>query len=1169
VWFGEVDIPIELVKAAQSGELVLFVGAGASIAPPASLPGFAGLVSEIVDRTRTVVQEQDATQFDRILGRVEDTGVDVHRLVAQAVDRTGSAPNQLHRSIINVARSHPSVRIVTTNYDHHLTTAAADAGLTLEIYRAPAVPTGDDFEGVVHLHGALNQDPRHLIVTDRDFGRAYLRDAWAARFAERMFARFTVAFIGYSHGDVVLSYLARSLTRAGTRFIFTSEPDKPEWRTLGITPVPYPTQGRDHSALHDSLDRWATTASMGLLDHRRRITSLVQEGPPQIPEDISYLEECLSHPQRTRFFTHAASEPEWLTWVAERPQYGWLFDQRSETVEDPEITSTLTTWVVNSFVLNESHTAAALALLMDRPWTDRTRTLITSSLVGCEDIETWHAPWVHQILQRTPATYDSETLDLLLTHHSWPHHLPLAIAVLEHQLRPVLTTQPSFDDRVSYEVRLAGSEDWLTKAWTTLFKPALGEHALELLDLVIGQLRALYRVHRTIHDPASTWDPYSFDRSAIEEGDDTYRQSTDVLIDAARDCLEHLLRTAAPAVAGRLEEWLDAKEAVLRRLALHGLRLSDDLASADRLRRVADRRRLYDFDAQHETYALLAQDIPHADAELTATLLQVVRAGPTQDFEDERTTAYARYNLLVWLAQHAPDSAAIVAELHAEQQANPDFSPRERPDLSSHMTGGLVEDAEPFTAEELHQRFAAGPAQTLDAIRSYRHEGRELRLTGPTWTGAFRAVRAWVQRYPDDGISATQHLLDNDTDLRIMIINGWGLSTLSQDQIGRIVAIIGSWDLEQIRWPAARMLTQTGTHDGGTHWHTYPAARTLAATLWTDQPVEGGLRPGGDDISTEALNHPAGSLAEFWTKATSYDWQEAGDDWAGIPGELRAQLNRIVDARTRSGLLGRVILAPWLRFYHGADAEWAITQLFRHFDWDTNPDEAAHLWKSFLAWGHFDDRLLGAGLLTAYLDTCTHEDALSRRGRSRLAGHFAAIAVLSAADIDNWLTDFIATASDQLREDWASRVAKLLRELTPEQAAQQWEHWIRAYWTDRVASLPRPLTATEASQTTRWVIGLPRHRPEAVDLACRTDASLSDGRLLHDIHEADLTDDPSTWVRLLTHCAHNTEPAPLVIHHYLQKIIATLRAAEPGLDLTALIEEALRLGVDQPDVQEQ
>jgi len=64
------------------------------------------------------------------------------------------------------------------------------------VYEPPALPVGDDFLGVVHLHGSLTQEPRRLVVTDINFSRANLREAWAARFLERMFASFTVLFVG-------------------------------------------------------------------------------------------------------------------------------------------------------------------------------------------------------------------------------------------------------------------------------------------------------------------------------------------------------------------------------------------------------------------------------------------------------------------------------------------------------------------------------------------------------------------------------------------------------------------------------------------------------------------------------------------------------------------------------------------------------------------------------------------------------------------------------------------------------------------------------------------------------------------------------------------------------------------------------------------------------------
>ncbi|HEY8753216.1 MAG TPA: hypothetical protein VIM40_06180 [Arthrobacter sp.] len=51
MWFGEVDVPRELVDAGRSGELVLFVGAGASIDAPSSLPSFDRLTKDIAARS--------------------------------------------------------------------------------------------------------------------------------------------------------------------------------------------------------------------------------------------------------------------------------------------------------------------------------------------------------------------------------------------------------------------------------------------------------------------------------------------------------------------------------------------------------------------------------------------------------------------------------------------------------------------------------------------------------------------------------------------------------------------------------------------------------------------------------------------------------------------------------------------------------------------------------------------------------------------------------------------------------------------------------------------------------------------------------------------------------------------------------------------------------------
>src|SRR5688500_15248727 len=60
---------------------------------------------------------------------------------------------------------------------------------------------------ITYLHGAVQRPSSRLVLTDRDFGQAYLADGWATRFLMEMFREFTVLFVGYSHQDLVMCYL--------------------------------------------------------------------------------------------------------------------------------------------------------------------------------------------------------------------------------------------------------------------------------------------------------------------------------------------------------------------------------------------------------------------------------------------------------------------------------------------------------------------------------------------------------------------------------------------------------------------------------------------------------------------------------------------------------------------------------------------------------------------------------------------------------------------------------------------------------------------------------------------------------------------------------------------------------------------------------------------------
>ena len=74
--------------------------------------------------------------------------------------------------------------------------------------QAPRSPrqAGFEFNGVIHLHGRLADadlgiEATDLVLTSADFGDAYLRSGWAARFLFDLCRCRTIVLVGYTAND--------------------------------------------------------------------------------------------------------------------------------------------------------------------------------------------------------------------------------------------------------------------------------------------------------------------------------------------------------------------------------------------------------------------------------------------------------------------------------------------------------------------------------------------------------------------------------------------------------------------------------------------------------------------------------------------------------------------------------------------------------------------------------------------------------------------------------------------------------------------------------------------------------------------------------------------------------------------------------------------------------
>jgi hypothetical protein len=902
---------------------------------------------------------------------------------------------------------------------------------------------------------------------------------------------------------------------------------------------------------------------MGQSAHRARVADLLSAEPPLVPEEISYLETTLSSPLRVRYFTERALGPSWFRWASSQPAFKQLLDRDSPPSETSRI---LIAWVAERYILDEENSGIALRAFREHGWSnDAWQTIAHRLFAFKEPFPEWLGPWLLLTLQNSRSRRNGY-FDMMLAHTDWTESFGLALLLLEDRTRPFVTSTFDFGteaDTPRFEVDLCGDEHWLTEAWSAVFLPVLGKHLAQLIALIDEQLDRVISTGRVLQ-PNSKLDSASFSRSAIESHEqDKHRDAVDVLIDGARDCIEIAL-AEQPHLADRyLETWQESSGAIFHRLALHGWRIRTDRSASEKLSWLLEREWLWDLSLQHEVFLLLRDALPTATDEDVRWLVEAAEAGPPTE-GDAEVSPYRSFNLLAWLARCAPDLPLVAAAFDASQASHPEYDPRSHPDLNRYVSSGLVENALPFTTDELHALVEGDPTVAVARLLEFRED--DFSLTGPTWNGALALVQACVAEHPADGLVLAAALDPDDVDTRLSIIRGWDRAALDDALADRALAVIESWEVAAVRNAACQLLSSGGNLEHPTAWHRRPPARSLAIRLWPTESV-GGQLSGDSDLLMRAINHPAGNLAQFWTKVVQAEWSDNQDSWAGLPSAYSAQLEVLLSAADDNGTMAQAILASQLHFYFSADPEWCLSHLLPLFDWATYAESASASWQGFLTWGRPHDGLLRAGLLDHYLGAVSHSGELPSDMQRQLAAHLASIAMYSSIEPDFWLTRFVISAPEVMRISWARQIASVLADLEPSESALQWTRWVKAYWSSRTRSAPRPLNQGEASAMARWVLGLPTARSEAVGLVLSSPANLDnrDG-LLFRLQSQDLTPEAETWTRLLTHLLANTSSPTVDAVHYLKQIVQKLRAGTPEPDLSLLIEEAMRLGcADAPD----
>lgn len=343
-------------------------GAGVSI--PAGLPDFFKLTTEVARRlgvqsnsqpgrlieaerrNRRVGESAASVSFDRIFTLlVRAFGVGQVEAEVIAILSSARRPRlDYHRALLDLARGPDGrQRLITTNFDRLFQKAQP----RLCSYVSPHFPDlsrRDGFDGVVHLHGMLpaatdgrSSEPRGLVLSSGDFGRAYLADAWATRFICDLLDRHIVVLLGYSADDPPVRYLLEGLNlsgRIGERRLYAFAAGEAavvesEWRERGVTAISYDSADH-HRHLWETIDRWAERARDPAA-WRSRAVSLARTPPEQLkPFERGQIVALCSSSEGALAFASATPSPpaEWLCVFDAVCRY-WKPQRRASFSETP------------------------------------------------------------------------------------------------------------------------------------------------------------------------------------------------------------------------------------------------------------------------------------------------------------------------------------------------------------------------------------------------------------------------------------------------------------------------------------------------------------------------------------------------------------------------------------------------------------------------------------------------------------------------------------------------------------------------------------------------------------------------------------------------------------------------------------------------------------------
>lgn len=1161
---GGPELPARLLNRHEAGQVVFFCGAGISY--PAGLPDFGGLARGLFTGVgeRPNAAEQNALElykYDQAIGllesRIQGGRSEVRKHLAEMLrpNLALAHAKTTHLALLTLARDRRDrLRAVTTNFDDIFSRVAQEArsdGFTVH----PQPPARHQWHGLVHLHGLMPpapsaQDLDSLVLSEGDFGRAYLTEGWAAKFVAELFRRFSVCFVGYSINDPVLRYMTAAHALGDTpneMFAFAShgDDDKPsaerEWRTKNVTPILYHKVGGHHH-LHKTLHVWASICRDGVIGKERLVRRAGRKDPSRSHADDNFVGRALwalgeATGQAARRFAD----------ITPPPSIHWLEHLAAQQLDHHDL---------QRFGVNASpasHDGPAFSLL-HRPAPHRLAPWMGLANAGAGGSQ-WDAVMPH--LARWLCRHlDEPKLVLWIAKQGGQLDAQFA-----WQVNHALATTPPGPKQLTYwRLLLAGlvkspADRSDLYAWRSQLRQTGLSTTLRL------QLRTMLSARVNLTESCGSWS-HVFEAAPTWQTD-AVAVDCDIVLNAnhAHSALRDMRNDAAWRQA--LPELLDDATALLR----DALGLLSELGRADDRRdhSYAWRHSISEHEQNHNLRDWTVLIDLARDAWLATAAQSPARARAAAElwshgrfplfrrlalFAATHTEVIPAAQGLVWLLDDAAwrlwsvetqrECLRLLVAL-APVMTDTDLAPLERALTLGPPAAMFRDDIEATRLERTFDHMlwlrlakldsagaqlspsARAQLQTLQQRYPDQQLEHDQRDEFPVWMdrgdagGNYtktprrrRALVQWLRERP------ARNLRDDDdwrqrcsdefavTASSLMALaqaNEWperawreALQAWSEDKLHR-----RSWRrMAGLLIKAPEAFTKNLA--GAIGWWLQASATScegfdgllvgLAERVLATQADAGFTVD--DDPVFQAINHPVGHVAEALLRWLG---RQAPMHGVGLPAEVERVLTLVCATPSPAFRHGRVVLASHLPMLYAIDAAWTAQQLIPLLDWRASMDEAQAAWAGYLRSPRMTGPMLEL-IRQHFIDTAQHCEQLGRNAQHQYAALLARMALHRRTE---FAEGELASATAALPAEGLLHTAHALVELLeqkPDQCAEVWASLVRPYWRSFWPKSKGQTTPALSSVIAELCVGAGQAFPDAVELLAPWLQSVTDPDLV-------------------------------------------------------------------------